>query len=699
MFTEGLNAYVLDLECNRLYPFQDTTWTICIKRVGSNDRLKLNPFKSTKEKVKEEILNFLFREDCPTIIGHNYLGFDGWVLWKDFDLDLTVGKDTLCGREVIYTDTLYLSQYLLPDREGGHSLKSWGIRVGDNKIDYYSLAVEKGIIPKGSPEGTEFSVWSPDMDIYCEKDTDVTEKVYLQLIAQLEVEKSQQAFRLGQKTFFLMAAQAFTGFKFDKDKAIVLKARVEQMIDDLRKEVEPELPRRPLKKSEEAYYQIPAKPFLQGGGISATMMNFVGKHNGKILSGTQIEVYGQVIDIEPHKAIITELPMSLQDQNALKDYFLSIGWEPSMWNFKKDAKGKPIRDEKRQLIKTSPKIQEAGKICENLLELDGELPQKIVRFLSLRNRLGILTGWLENPRLAWDGRLSAASSGIASTHRQKHTVVVNVPKAQDDVLLGKEFRELFTVDEGNKLVGCDQAALEARCEAHWIYKYHPEGAKELITGDIHSLNAKAFYPVETKDFDTSSPDFNKDDPNFKPYRSKSKNGKYAVTYGASATKLAKTLGKPTKDGKLLFDNFWKVNKGLKELKDRIEYFWERQGGSKWIPAIDGRRLQSRSKHSLVNLCFQSTGAIIVDYALCLFDMKMGGLKLDELGRPYYNYKGQIVKRVQYTHDEFAAETSSQIAEEIAKIEEWCMAEAGVRLKLNVPLVGEAKIGLNWKETH
>lgn len=538
------------------------------------------------------------------------------------------------------------------------------------------------------------------MDSYCEKDTDVCEKVYLQLSEQLEFEKSHQAFRLGQKNFFLMAAQAFTGFKFDEKKATILRDKIEVMIADLRAEVEPELPKRPLKKSEEGNYMMPAKPYLKDGKcLSALMYSFIEKHNGKLLSLQQVEVYGKVVDIAPHAYVVTEAPMSLNDQNALKDYFLSIKWKPSMWNVKKDRRGKPIRNEKGQLIKTSPKIQEAGKICENLLELDGELPQKIVKFLSLRNRQSILKGWMANKRLEWDGRLPSGSTGIASTHRQKHTVIVNVPKAQDDVLLGREFRELFTVDEGNRLVGVDQAALEARCEAHWIYKYDPDTAKELIEGDIHSKNAKAFYPLETKDFDTNSPDFNKDAPGFKQYRSKSKNGKYAVTYGASATKLAKTLGKPEKQGKDLFDSFWKVNKGLKTLKDKIEYFWEREGQGKWIPAIDSRRLHSRSKHSLVNLCFQSTGAIIVDYAVCLFDMKMGGLKLDNFGRPHYLYNGKTVKRVQYTHDEFGTEVDASIADEIAKIMEWCMAEAGVRLKLNVPLIGEAKIGNNWKETH
>ncbi len=249
-----------------------------------------------------------------------------------------------------------------------------------------------------------------------------------------------------------------------------------------------------------------------------------------------------------------------------------------MFNLKKDKSGKPIRDEKGKVIQTSPKIQEAGKICENLLELDGELPKKIVKFMSLRNRLSILTGWLENPRLAWDGRLPAGSSGMANTYRQRHVCIVNVPKAQDDVLLGKEFRELFTVEKGNKLIGCDQAALEARCEGHWTYPYdNGESANILINGDIHSKMAKVFFPVETKDFDINSPDFSKDDPKFKPFRSISKNSRFGIVYGSSPTKLSKMIRKSEKEGKKYHDAFWEANPGLKKFKDHLELVWEREG--------------------------------------------------------------------------------------------------------------------------
>lgn len=697
---EGQNAYILDIEANNLYPFQTKVWTLRIKRLGADDWLKLNPFNMSKEEVKKIVLDYLFREEKPFIVGHNYLGYDGWVMWKEFGLEMSVGADKICGRDVRYFDTLYASQYLLPDRENGHSLKSWGIRYGDFKIDYRNIAIELGLIEKSAPKGAEFSIWHPEMDIYCEKDCLITERLFTECFNQITEEDTWNAFKLGQKSFYLMSAQAFTGFKFDKPAGEKLKIQIEQMIQELKLEVEPDLPQRKLKKSEEAFYTMPAKPYTQDGQFSSHMRNFIKNHEAEVIDEETIRIKGEIYYISPKKIISATLPMNLEDQNALKDYFLESGWKPSLWNVKKDAKGKAMRDEKKQLIKTSPKIQEAGKICPNLLELDGELPKKVVRFLSLRNRLGVLNGWLTNERLQWDGRLSAGASGIASTHRQKHVIVVNVPKAQDDVLLGKEYRSLFTVEEGNDLIGVDQAALEARCQGNWTYKYdNGESARELIDGDIHSKNAKAFYEEETVDIDILNPDFDKDSKEFKPFRSKSKNGYYGIIYGCSGDKLASTLGKPSKLGNTLLEKFWDANPALKKLKDRVEEFWKSKGNKKWIPGLDGRRLYSRSQHSLINLLMQSTASIIVDYSLCLFDQKMGGLKLDELGRPYYEFRNKIVKRVQYTHDEYGVEAESSISKEISEIMEWTMSEAGIRLNLSVPLVGEAKIGKNWKETH
>ena len=116
--------------------------------------------------------------------------------------------------------------------------------------------------------------------------------------------------------------------------------------------------------------------------------------------------------------------MRIGNQDGMKDWFLSLGWKPTFFNYKRGADGKPERDPKtRELIPTRPKIQEAGKICPNLEQLDGDLVKQVVKWLSLRNRLSVLDGWMSHPHLQYDGRLPPSRTGTTPTFRQKHSVI------------------------------------------------------------------------------------------------------------------------------------------------------------------------------------------------------------------------------------------------------------------------------------
>ena len=89
----------------------------------------------------------------------------------------------------------------------------------------------------------------------------------------------------------------------------------------------------------------------------------------------------------------------------------------------------------------------------------------------------------------------------------------------------------------------------------------------------------------------------------------------------------------------------------------------------------------------------------MDYAGCFMDLWLGKMYFDEKRRPYYMYKGCIVRRIGYFHDEMEFECEDPVAEEVARMIENSIAKAGEVLKIQVPLVGEGKVGVNWKETH
>lgn len=702
-----LHGFVYDIESDGFLFESTKVWTICLRDLETDEKLKINPFKEAD--AKEKFLAWLDKYDCPIVAGHYILGFDQFVLNSLLGISFKVGKpDEIEGRKVQFVDTLYWSMYLHPDR-AGHGIEAWGERLGLQKIDWRGKAIELGLIDKNSPKGEEFMQWHPEMDIYCERDVDVNHKVFMALKKEHEifyggwVNDMPQHFKAGQKSFFLMSCQEYAGWKFDVEAAIKLKDHIQVMMEEIRAEVEPKLPPRALKKSEEKMYTMPAKPYKKDGSYSASWNSFVEKHSGIDCGDGLWEFYGKKYNVSAGKMLDIKLPMEMANQDQMKDWFLEQNWKPTLWNYQRGSDGKPIRDLKtRQLIPTSPKIQEAGKICPNLMKLEGDIVKQVVKWLSLRNRQSVLEGWLSNDRLAYDGRLGAGRTGIAATHRQKHRTVVNVPKASEKVLLGKEFRSLWTSEDGMLIAAGDAAALEGRVQGAYTFKYdNGATADELLKGDPHSKNAMAFFGhmKELESVDITSADFNKDDPVFKPFRDRSKNGFYAILYGAAGPKVASTLGLPEKMGQSLMEKFWEANPGTKELKDKLEQYWETKGQQKYLPAIDGRILHTRKKSALLNTIFQSCGGISMDYACCFLDSWLGDIYWDEKRRPYYLYKGYVVRRIGYVHDEVEFECEEPIAEEVGKLIEKAIEKAGQFLKIQVPLAGEAKVGKNWKEVH
>ena len=84
-------------------------------------------------------------------IGHNIISFDVPVMNRLLKTDITLDR---------MEDTLILSQLLNPVREEGHSLESWGFRLGYPKINF-----------------TDFSCFSKEMLAYCKQDVEITHRL------------------------------------------------------------------------------------------------------------------------------------------------------------------------------------------------------------------------------------------------------------------------------------------------------------------------------------------------------------------------------------------------------------------------------------------------------------------------------------------------------------------------------------------
>jgi hypothetical protein len=952
-----------DIESNNLMPMADTIWCICCKVLGDPTVYSFMD--------KDDFLSWFNSEGIDVLVFHNGLGFDFQCMRKVWGVPFSVegsGLDLFNGRSVTIIDTFQTSMYLNADRHFGHSIEKWGEHLGEPKMDFRKALVEAGALDRSAPDGEEFRTFHPLMVQYCSQDVRVLEKVYKALDTEcgdlLTLAKTRP-YIASKKSFWLMGEQAITGVGFDKEFAESLVVRIEEVMTEIENEIEPQLPQRKLNKGETDFWRFPAKPFKKDGGLASSMYKWMEKTGATLAEDSDegaavVILQGKRYNVVGGAETVTHGTMHLKNQDDLKEWLLSKGWKPTLWNVKKDARGKPVRDERGRIINTSPKFQEMGNLCPNLDEMEGDLVKPVIKWLSLRNRKSVIEGLLGDQRLAYDGRLSAGSAGLSNTFRQRHTKIVNFPKADPSVTLGYEMRSLIRASRpGYAVVGYDAAGLENRVEAHYCYPYEggKEYADEILDGDPHTKNAFIFYGDEILENIgwTHKGEADKDDPRFKKFRSKSKNGRYCVpmdtkclikskgwvgyesveegdtilgydpvsktkkwtkvtgkvyypsaevwefktkwfnfratpehrwfvkqrkwglrakkasfsmadsayevrtteelttessiivnapmdpsqdtevlrsrmiqgkygihwtqhvldmsqqqrinflegfviadghfkddggwqwsqiigelseaaltasylvsdnavqvsedkrkatknpmicaklsnkahrglqtaqktvledqpvwcvqtelgswvmrqgnvititgnclSYGGGPPKLASTLGVPSYKGQELYDAFWDGNVPLKTCKERLIQHWKTDGGSRRIKTIDGRWCQTRSEHSLLNVLFQSTGALVMDYAALFMDKWLGGLVLDDDGVPCYKYKGRYLYRVIYMHDEYMWEVPLELAEEIGRLGVLSIQKAGEFFKMNVPLTGEAKVGLNWAEVH
>jgi DNA polymerase I-like protein with 3'-5' exonuclease and polymerase domains len=266
-----------------------------------------------------------------------------------------------------------------------------------------------------------------------------------------------------------------------------------------------------------------------------------------------------------------------------------------------------------------------------------------------------------------DGRIGAGGfPNGTNTGRVRHYNIVNIPGV--GAVYGAEFRDLFIAPDGYVFLGCDAAALEGRIQAHYLipYKGGHELADLILNGDIHQANADLWGCS----------------------RKEAKSPYYALMYGAQAPKLAQTMGCSLKEAEERYEAFWAQYTPLADFKADITKAWKTRGGKSggFLRGLDGRKLHARNEHALVNLMFQSAGSIAVKTALLFANKQI-------------NYRGLDAKQIIFYHDEVEYEVREDHAEECKEIVEKSFPQSSKFFKLNVPLVGEGKLGKSWYAVH
>ncbi len=591
--------FAFDLESNGLL---DTINRIHCLVLSDLDAGVVESFDSRDPMRLLKGLSYL--QDAEEIVGHNIIGYDIPAIKIVHPTWTPRGKvtDTLVLSRLIHADLMGEDAVAQRGSEdfpkrlwGSHSLKAWGLRIGNSKGDY---------------DGG-WEKFSEEMLSYCVQDVNVTVQLYHKLMGahasevavDLEHELAEICFRIGNN-----------GWTFDQKKAGALYAKLAGKRQELSKDLDTLFP--PWEISETF---IPARDNKARGY----------KKNEPFIK----------------KKLVEFNPSSRRHiERCLRSKY---GWEPRHHT----GDGHAVINE--VILGSLTKYPEA---------------QKLASMFMLQKRIGQLA----EGRMAWmkrvdiDGRIrhhivsNGCISGRAS-HRSPN--LAQVPAAR--LPYGQECRELFGVPDGWVLLGSDLAGLELRCLAHYLND--PDFTAQILDGDIHQYNAKAFG-VD---------------------RPTAKSVVYSLMYGGGDALVGALAGGDARKGKKLKDNYAREVPAFATLQKGISRAFKRRG---YLKGLDGRRLIIRggSEHKCLSQLLQSAGAILCKKWVALIDQHLTQVPA---------LKGSSYM-VGWIHDEVQIACKTQeVADHVGDITSRMAEEAGRAFQTNIPITSEYSVGRAWSDTH
>jgi DNA polymerase-1 len=370
-----------------------------------------------------------FAKGVTKWIAHNGTGFDCKVVENLWGYKIPLSKQV---------DTLVLSRLFNPMRKGGHSLKSWGIRLDEYKGEF-----------------NDWSQYSEEMKQYCKQDVKVTELVYQELLKEGS-KFSQASIDLEHQVHAIMCEQEANGFLLDTELAQEIYTTCLAETTRIERDI---------------------KEFMVPIAVPVKEVNLKYKKDGSIFANQLLEG----CNVQGDYTKITWEEFNLASQPQINKRLNRLGWKPT------------VKTKGGDSYKICP---------ENLATIPDTAPQAVKGLKTwkvLETRWKLASEWLQGSQV--DGRVHGqVITPGAVTHRAAHrgpnmANIPSVPHGKDgilwkmDGLYAAECRQAFTVPEGKLLVGTDAAGIQLRVLAH--YMNDPVYTEQVIDGDIHTFNMNA----------------------------------------------------------------------------------------------------------------------------------------------------------------------------------------------------------------
>jgi len=321
-----------------------------------------------------------------------------------------------------------------PNREAGHSLESWGNRLGFSKGDH-----------------SEWGEFSWEMVDYCKRDVELTEKVYETLSKELSGFR-EESIKLEHDVARIINQQITNGWLINEREANLLLGELREKLHNVEVDVR------------NTFKPLPVWIDLQHPGDK--WYNKDGSTSKRAQAQLDKGAHYKHQNTDNSWGYNIYPDFNLGSRQQIARYLKHFGWKPTEFT----EKGNTIVNERV------------------LNEVDLPQAKQIAEYLMLQKRVAQVQSWVDAIEI--DGRVRGYVNPIgAVTGRMTHARpnLAQVPASYSPY--GAECRKLWTVEHGNFLVGMDASGLELRMLAH--YMNDPEYTREVLDGDIHTANQKS----------------------------------------------------------------------------------------------------------------------------------------------------------------------------------------------------------------
>jgi len=331
------------------------------------------------------------------------------------------------------------------------------------------------------------------------------------------------------------------------------------------------------------------------------------------------------------------------------------------------------------VIRKTPKGQPstAEDVLQELAQ-EHELPRLILENRGLSKLKSTYTDKLPKQIDPKTGRVHTSYNQTgAATGRMSSTDpnLQNIPVRSEE---GRRIRKAFIADTGNCILAADYSQIELRIMAHL------SADESLITAfkegqDIHRATAAEVFGVALDKVETEQ-------------RRAAKAINFGLIYGMSAFGLAKQLNVARHEAQDYIDVYFDRYPGVKAYMDNTR---EQAHETGYVETLFGRRLylpeinskngmrQKYAERTAINAPMQGTAADIIKRAMINVHNRLQSSDISAL-------------MIMQVHDELVFEVAKNQVEALSKLLHEEMESA---VDLNVPLLVDIGVGINWDEAH